>query len=290
MSPKVSVIIPIFNVGKFLERCIRSVVDQTLWDIEIICVNDGSTDNSLEILEKIAADDGRIVIVNQENKGQGSARNHGMDIARGEYIGFVDGDDWVELNYFEQLYNTAKKHDASMSCCGIVRKYPSSKILAKLEIREEKFYTSTLEKFEITETPRKCYVYNKIYRRSELLQHKIRFPEGKSFEDIAFTIRAIYFLGKLVTVPGTTYYYWVNYQSTTRVMTDNKQQDLLAARQDFIEFSRKHHINCNEKWYIKRKIVYRIFNIPVMKVYEWETIKKYYLFSVIPVFEKRISL
>jgi glycosyltransferase involved in cell wall biosynthesis len=268
----------------------RSIVDQTLQDIEIICINDGSTDHSLEILEKFAANDDRIIIINQENKGQGAARNRGLDIARGEYVGFVDGDDWVDLNYFEQLYDVAKKYDASMSCCGIIRKYPSSKTRVKLAIKEEKLYTSAAEKFRITETPRKCYVYNKIYKKSELSGHKIRFPEGMSFEDIAFSIRALYFLGKLVTVPGIIYSYRVNYQSTTRQMTDLRQQDLLAARRDFIDFSRKYHVNCDEKWYVKKKIVYRIFGIPLMKIYEWETIKKYYLFAIIPIFEKRISL
>jgi glycosyltransferase involved in cell wall biosynthesis len=290
MYSKVSIIIPIFNVEKFLECCIRSVVNQTLKDIEIICVNDGSTDGSLAILEKFAANDSRIIVINQENKGQGAARNRGMDIARGEYIGFVDGDDWIDLNYFEQLYNSAKKYDASMSACSIVRKYPSSRTRIKLDIKEEKLYVSALDKFQITETPRKCYIYNKIYRRSELIRHKIRFPEGVSFEDIAFSIRAVYFLGNLITVPGIVYYYRVNYQSTTRQMTNLKQQDLLSARRDFITFSQEHHIICDEKWYIQKKIVYKFLGIPIMKVYEWETVKKYYLFSIIPVFEKRISL
>jgi glycosyltransferase involved in cell wall biosynthesis len=268
----------------------RSVIDQTLRDIEIICINDGSTDRSLEILEKFALDDDRIIIISRENKGQGAARNCGLDVAVGEYIGFVDGDDWIDINYFERLYVAAKKYDASMSCCSIVRKYPSSRTRTKLEIKEEKLYTSAAGKFQITETPRKCYVYNKIYKRSELLQHKIRFPEGVSFEDIAFSIRALYFLGKLVTVPEIIYSYRVNYKSTTRQMTDLKQQDLLTARRDFIAFSREYHINCDEKWYIKRKVVYKIFGIPLMKIYEWETIKKYYLFAAIPLWEKRISL
>jgi glycosyltransferase involved in cell wall biosynthesis len=269
---------------------LSSVVNQTLSDIEIICINDGSTDRSPEILKKFAAADSRIIIIHQENKGQGAARNRGIDVACGEYIGFVDSDDWVDLNYFEQLYNTAKKYDASMSCSGIVRKYPSSKIRTKLILKDEKLYTSASEKFRIMELPRKCYIYNKIYRRSELLQHKIRFPEGVSFEDIAFSIRAVYFLGKLVTVPEIIYWYRVNYQSVTRQMTDLKQQDLLAARSNFINFSREHHINCDEKWYIKKKITYKFLGIPLMKICEWETVKKYYLFAAVPVFEKRISL
>jgi glycosyltransferase involved in cell wall biosynthesis len=289
MQPKVSVIIPIYNVEKFLSRCLKSVINQTLKDIEIICVNDGSTDGSYNILEEFAAKDDRIVVVNQENKGQGTARNTGLDMAKGKYVGFVDSDDWIDLNYFEALYAAVEKYDASMACCGIVRKY-SSKTRVKLRVREEKLYSSAVDKYKITESPRKCYVYNKIYRKSEIDHHKIRFPEGVYFEDIAFSIRALYFLKTLVTVPTTIYYYRVNYKSTTRTMTDKKQQDLLTARLDFIEFSRQHSINCDEKWYIKSKTVYKFLGIPIMKIYEWETIKKYYLFSLIPVFEKRISL
>ena len=111
---KVSVIIPVFNTEKYISKCLSSLVNQTLDDIEIICVNDGSTDNSLEIIEKIANNDARIKIINQEHKKQGAARNAGLKIAEGEYIGFVDSDDWIDLNYYEMLYNTAKKYDALM--------------------------------------------------------------------------------------------------------------------------------------------------------------------------------
>ncbi|MDR2157825.1 MAG: glycosyltransferase [Holosporaceae bacterium] len=290
MQPQISIIIPIYNVEKFLSRCLESVIHQTLKDVEIICVNDGSADSSPNILKEFAEKDNRIVVLHQENKGQGAARNAGMNVARGKYVGFVDGDDWIDLNYFEALYAAAEKYNASMACCGIIRKYPSSKTRVKLRVGEEKLYSAAAEKYKITESPRKCYVYNKIYLRSELELHKIRFPEGVYFEDIAFSIRALYFLKTLVTVPTTSYYYWVNYQSTTREMTDKKQRDLLAARLDFIEFSHKYHINCDEKWYVQSKTVYKFLGIPVMKVYEWKTIKKYYLFSLIPIFEKRISL
>ncbi|MDR1560941.1 MAG: glycosyltransferase [Holosporaceae bacterium] len=290
MSPKVSVIIPIYNAEKFLARCLDSVVNQSLSDLEIICVNDGSTDHSLSILEKYSTLDKRITIVNQDNRGQGAARNSGMNIVKGEYIGFVDSDDWIDINYFEKLYNAAKKYSASIACCGIIRKYPFFRVRKKLDIKKEEIYSLTQDKYAITETPRKCYVYNKIYKRKDIEKHKIRFPEGVYFEDVFFTIRALYYLGPLVTVSDTVYYYWVNYESTTRQMHDKKQKDLITARTDFIEFSRSHHINCDEKYYIRSKIFYKLFGIPIIKVYEWETIKKYYLFSLIPVFEKRISL
>ena len=106
--PKVSVIIPVFNTEKYLRKCLNSVCNQTLKDIEIICVNDSSTDDSLEILKEYAAKDERIKLINFiENKGAAAARNAGIDIARGEYIGFVDCDDYIDLDFYEKLYSKA---------------------------------------------------------------------------------------------------------------------------------------------------------------------------------------
>ncbi|MDR1551199.1 MAG: glycosyltransferase [Holosporaceae bacterium] len=290
MQPKISVIIPVYNVEKFLKRCLESIADQTLSDIEIICVNDGSIDGSLRILEEFSAEDSRVTVLHQENRGVSAARNSALAIARGEYVGFVDGDDWIELNFFEELYAAAKKYNADIACCRIVRKYPSSKSRIKLEIEEEQFYSAVTDKYRITESPRKCYVFNKIYRRSEINLHRLRFREGRTFEDVSFSIRALYFLKTLVTVPTTTYYYWVNHNSITRNETDRRRQDKLAARRDFIKFSRKNYIECDDRWYVRKKIIYKLCGIPVMKIYEWKTMKKYYLFSVIPVFEKKITL
>lgn len=106
---KVSVIVPVYNVEKYLRECLNSLVNQTLKEIEIICINDGSEDSSLEILNEYASKDSRFVIINQENSGQSVARNKGLDVAKGEYIGFVDSDDWVDLNFFENLYSEAVK-------------------------------------------------------------------------------------------------------------------------------------------------------------------------------------
>lgn len=105
---KISIIVPVYNTEKFLEKCLNSLINQTLKDIEIICINDGSTDKSLQILEKFANKDKRIQIINQTNSGLSVARNIGIKKAKGEYIGFVDSDDWVDLNFFEQLYINVK--------------------------------------------------------------------------------------------------------------------------------------------------------------------------------------
>lgn len=118
---KVSIIVPVYNVEKYLKRCLDSLVNQTLKDIEIICVNDGSTDGSLAILNEYVRNDDRIVVINQENSGQSVARNRGIDVAKGEYIGFVDSDDWVCEDYFERLHNSAIQNNAEIAVGGIIR-------------------------------------------------------------------------------------------------------------------------------------------------------------------------
>lgn len=117
--PKVSVIIPVYNLEKYLGRCLGSVRSQTLKDIEIVCINDGSTDRSLDILQEYERVDPRIIIINKENEGQGTARNIGIDAANGEYIGFVDGDDWIEPEMYEKMYENAQKHDLDIQICTV---------------------------------------------------------------------------------------------------------------------------------------------------------------------------
>lgn len=117
-KPVVSVLIPVYNVEKYLGRCLKSIMKQTLSNIEIICVNDGSTDKSAEILEEYSKKDSRIVIVTKENGGLPSARNAGLDAARGTYVGFVDSDDYIEPRMFEKLVNAARKNSSEVVICG----------------------------------------------------------------------------------------------------------------------------------------------------------------------------
>lgn len=287
---KVSVIIPVYNVEKYLKRCLDSVINQTLRELEIICVNDGSTDGSSDVLDEYKRKDNRIIIINKINGGLSSARNVGIKIAQGEYIGFLDSDDWVDLNFFEKLYDAAKKYDADAACAEIRRPHLSGRVSLKLIFPNEKVLSEIQSKYSYNKVPRQCYVWNKIYRRSELERQKLNFKEGIMFEDIYFTPRFLYFSDKIVIVHGIFYNYWVNNQSISRNMRDKNQIDLIAARTDLIKFSRDHHIIFEEKYYIKNKNTYKLFGIPILRIDEWETIKKYYLFGLIPFFEKRVSL
>ncbi len=290
MEIKISVIIPVCNVEKYFARCLDSVVNQTFKDIEIICIDDGSVDGSMTIAEQYAKKDSRIILIYGENKGPSAARNVGLKIARGKYISFVDSDDWIDLDFLEKLYNAAESCGADAACSEIQRPHSSSRAPYKLKFEKSQVLSGVAEKFKVLDLPMRCYIWNKIYRRDELERQGLRFIEGMLFEDIPFTIRYIFSCKKVVTVPGVIYHYWVNPKSICRDLKDKTQIDMLKARADFIKFSRENHIVCDEKVYVKSKTFYRFFGLVVLKVYEWETIKKYYLFGLIPFFEKRIAL
>ena len=113
MAVKVSIIVPVYNVEKYLRKCLDSLVNQTLKDIEIICINDGSTDDSLNILQEYAREHHNVVVIDQENQGVSIARNNGINKAQGDYIGFVDPDDWVEPDMFKILYEKAEENKNS---------------------------------------------------------------------------------------------------------------------------------------------------------------------------------
>lgn len=114
----ISIIIPIYNVEKYLSKCIESLVGQTYKDIEIILINDGSPDHCLSICEQYSKKDNRIIVINQENKGVSAARNAGLKIAKGEYIGFIDPDDWIAVDMYEGLHSVIKQSDVDMVICG----------------------------------------------------------------------------------------------------------------------------------------------------------------------------
>ncbi len=241
---KVSIIIPVYNTEKFLKKCLESLVNQTLKEIEIICIDDGSKDNSWSILEEFAAEDERIKLLQTQGGGSGPsvARNLGIENAAGEYVGFMDSDDWVDLDYFEKLYNAAKKYDTDLAVAGIKR-VRSYKWKYHIKFDKEEVVTGTDEKFWKCEVPLKCYIFNKIYRLEELKKHKITFEEGIYFEDRMFTTKALYYLGSLVTVAGTYYNYWTNSNSIVKTKNAKRSNDVKYTETLVRDFVAEHNIN-----------------------------------------------
>ncbi len=277
---KISVVIPVYNSEKYIEKCIKSLVNQTLKDIEIICVNDGSSDNSRKLLENFA--DSRIKIIDKKNGGQSSARNIGLDIAQGEYIGFIDSDDWVDADYYEKLYNAAKKYDADIAMADFIRT-GSKKHKIRLNLTEEKIYEKIENKIKAANALKEGCIWNKIYKK-EILSG-LKFTEGMYFEDGPFTIKALYASNKLVTVQGTYYYYFQNPSSTVKTMDKNKRLDKEKSKREILDFIKSKNINIPDKtyWAVSKK--FTIADFTLASVQESIKSKRFALFGVIPLWE-----
>ena len=183
-TQKISVIIPVYNVQDYVERCLLSVLNNTYTNLEVICVNDGSTDQSKEILHRIAEMDRRVVVISQANGGVASARNSGLEIATSEFVAFVDSDDWIHPQYFEILIDCQKKYNADIVCCKVksVRKFQEYQEIDLQRVQIKKIKTKDVfQNFNI-----KSRVYAKLYRKKCLQNH--RFQEKLKYEDIAFNL------------------------------------------------------------------------------------------------------
>jgi len=196
MILEISVIVPIYNVEFYLCRCLDSLVNQTLRNIEIICINDSSPDNSLAILKKYAEKDNRIKIIDfEKNQGVNAARNSGMKIAKGEYIGFCDPDDYVDLDFYEKLYELAKNKNADIV-------YGNAKILNYLA-KEETIAYEKSKRFSL-----RCF-WTGIYRKTMLKKHSIKFPTNNIIigGDNIFLVHATTVTEKIVFLDNPYYHY-----------------------------------------------------------------------------------
>ncbi len=283
MTPKISIIVPIYNAEHYLHRCLTSVTKQTLQEIEIICINDGSIDDSLNILYEYQKKDKRIIIINQENGGASLARNNGLKVAKGEFIGFVDADDTIESNFYEILYENAKKYNAEIACSEIRR--PDSKRkkdIVNLKYKKIQTAKKTEKKYKLCRIPERCYIVNKIYKRDKLLATGIEFPVGVTYEDIFWSHAVLHKLGKVVVVPNVIYNYYWNYgnnKSRGNNIHMNNFAEILAQSIEFA-FSNKIRIS-NYKFYTPlKRIRINIAGIRFFDLRIWESVKVFYILGI----------
>lgn len=235
---KVSVIVPVYNSQDYLRECVDSLVGQTLEDIEIIFVNDGSTDDSLRILEEYEKKyPQKIVIYSKENGGQATARNLGIHIATGEYIGFVDSDDYVDVEMFEKLYNAAKSNESDFAEC-MYKYLQVEEDGAKKEIPPYGNVRAYKDKSEMFIDPL-VSPWNKIYRADILKENQITFPEGVIYEDTAFFIKSIPFLNKTAHVEDALVYHFLRENSTMNAKKDIRVGNIFTVLEDIIQFYEK---------------------------------------------------
>lgn len=230
-SPKISIITPVYNADLYLEECLNSLVNQTLEDIEIICVNDNSKDKSLKILQNFAKKDKRIKIINfDETSGQSRARNVALESVSGEYIGFVDADDFVDLDMFEKMYKKSQNADMVMCQAKVfddkVKTYKDDAYFA-LECFDDKFAEKPFTHEDTVDfiTEINVSVWNKIYRTKFLKKLGVKFQEGFIYEDLPYFYEVYTQAKKVVLLKEFLYSYRINNQNSTMTRTDKNVKD-----------------------------------------------------------------
>lgn len=240
---KVSVIVPIYNVEKYFERCICSLFQQTLVDVEFIFIDDASCDDSINILYKYIKSfpSKRVTIVKHEsNQGLAAARNSGLNVAIGEYIFNCDSDDWLENNALEELYNIAKKTNADVTWCDWYLSYGKRDRYMK----EPEFVDALGAIKGILSGTMKYNVWNKLVRRSLYQEHNINFPSGYNMGEDMTMIRIFAYAGKVAYVQKALYHYnKVNYTAYSNTYSDKHLEDLAYNANNTIEFLKKNFGN-----------------------------------------------
>lgn len=223
---KVSIIVPVYNVEKYIHKCLDSLVNQTLKELEFIFVNDGSPDSSSKIIKEYAKKDKRIKLLNKENGGQASARNLGLEHAKGEYIAFLDSDDYVKENMYETLYNRAKKDNLDIVICNNYLVYKDSIVENDPGITNKKEkIISPREYVTLSPSP-----WNKIIRHEYLIKEKFKFPEGIIYEDLA-SIPLLGLSNPKIVYLNTCLHYYVQSDSSTMRNKEykSKYEDIFTA-------------------------------------------------------------
>ena len=248
----ISIIIPVYKVEKYLEKCIQSVINQTYENLQIILVDDGSPDNCGKICDEYAKKDHRIEVIHKSNGGLSDARNKGLEMAKGEYIGFVDSDDYIEADMYEVLYNLLKQYNADVSICNF---YTVSQ--GKISIKNADNGINEYNRIEILkeillDKNIQSYAWNKLYKKE--LFDEIKYPIGKKYEDIGTTFYLLEKCNKVV-VTGKSEYYYINRQdSIINNVTESTITDyieLIIQRYDYIEENIK-ELSSYNKDYLKR--------------------------------------
>lgn len=198
VSPLISVIVPVYNVKEYVRKCLKSIVSQTYKNIEVLVVDDGSTDGSGEICDEFSLSDSRVKVFHKKNGGLSSARNAGLKKAKGEFVCFVDSDDYVRKDFIGQLYSSVDKNEADIAVCGYNDDIPRREVLSGEE--------ATI-KLLIQQENIEILAWNKIYRRTLFSENGVEFPEGKKHEDNLTTYKLLSFARRVAYVSESLYVY-----------------------------------------------------------------------------------
>ena len=231
--PKVSVIVPIYNVEKYLEKCINSLLSQTLEDIQIILVNDGSKDNSGNIAKEYEKNNNdRVIYVEKENGGLSDARNYGLKYATGDFIVFLDSDDYIEKNAYEEMYNKAIEENADYVECDFIWEFPN-----KIRVDKQYPYKNKKEMLSFV----RGVAWNKLIKRQLIIDNNLEFPKGLRYEDIEFTYKLIPFVNKFAYV-DKPFIHYVQREGSIANVQNERTAEIFTVLDNVIEFYKKNNI------------------------------------------------
>ncbi|EOU1563262.1 glycosyltransferase [Clostridium perfringens] len=219
---KVSIVVAAYNIENYISKCLESIVNQTYGNLEIIVVNDGSKDNTIEKINNFAKLDRRIVVINKNNEGLSEARLSGYNQSTGEYILFVDGDDWLENDAIEILYNECKKYKCDIACFDCIVDYGKTKVNAKKSIGECKIYNYEEFLEELLIGKIQPSIWNKFIRRNFIEENKVEWPRNITYaEDVATSCSLAINNPKVILVKSELYHYYQRESSITKNITDS---------------------------------------------------------------------
>lgn len=240
-NPLISVIVPVYKAEPYLQRCVDSIRNQTYSNLEIILVDDGSPDRCGEMCDALAKEDKRIRVIHKENGGLSSARNAGLDIASGAYIGFVDSDDWIDLNMYQVLYDTMVQQNAQISCCAIAYS-DGDRVFAYMNRKFDESFTLDTAQAQI-ELTRNCRITNsvddKLYVSS--IWDGLRFREGALYEDAFIQHLCIHRAKYITYMAKPMYFYFQSPNSILRGNTSLQHYDLVISGEERIAFYKEHY-------------------------------------------------
>lgn len=231
--PKVSVIVPIYNVEKYLEKCINSLLSQTLEDIQIILVNDGSKDNSGNIAREYEKNNkNRIIYVEKENGGLSDARNYGLKYATGDFVAFLDSDDYIEKNAYEEMYNKAIEENADYVECDFIWEFPN-----KIRVDKQYPYKNKKEMLSFV----RVVAWNKLIKSQLITDNNLEFPKGLRYEDVEFTYKLIPFVNKFAYV-DKPFIHYVQREGSIANVQNERTAEIFTVLDNVIEFYKKNNI------------------------------------------------
>ena len=263
----ISVIVPVYNIEKYLPRCIDSILNQTYKNWEAIFINDGSTDNSLKILEEYKKRDKRIKIIDKKNAGSGAARNDGIENSKGEYIAFLDSDDWYEKNFLEKLYNNLIENNSDVSMCNPKMTYDNIE-------KNSKINTYFFKNVELDKTPEKILgilampvVWNKLYKKDIIVKNKIRFPNYSFCEDVEFLYKTFLYVNKVSKIEDDLYNYYQRKNSATKKIKEEAIEQVYKVLENIERYIKNNFSDKLEFFYLyKVQFIYSISITLLVKI------------------------